>query len=548
VDSAAPIELHTRPAIAEPTSAELSEAVRLTGARRRMRSEAIVFALVLAALVGCAIAPIWLVRFLPVLDEPNHLSAIFIWDALSDPASPLHAFYALHVAPVSYLLHYGLAFLFAKLVGVEVAHKLVLTLYVAAWPAAAYLWCRASGRSVWLSLWTLPLAFSTCWAHGYHPFNLGMAAFLFGVVAHDRLLARPSWQLWCGAALASLACYFGHPFPLALLALCAGLLWLCHGSRWRAALWSLSALLPSLAVLAWQARAAALVERRPARVFGKEFPILDPARWLARIRDFAEHAVNPYAGRDDSQLLLALLALAVLLFVVTLGLRLRERRADRGAGESSLWLELRALWLALALFVLYLIAPEHLNDPIYMWILRGRIAPAIAFFLLLSLPLSSSSRLRWVVVVAALVMALIPLEMSRRYREFDRVMAGLPAVMEACPREAEVLTVRLRDDFPGFDVPVFRELASWVQVVHGGGWNPSAFPRPIPFPFAWTRALPAPHWRRNDYFAPSLDPNIFGCVLLLGFERELPPQRWRLAREEGPWKLYLNARGVPQVR
>ena len=77
-----------------------------------------------------------------------------------------------------------------------------------------------------------------------------------------------------------------------------------------------------------------------------------------------------------------------------------------------------------------------------MWILRGRIAPAIAFFLLLSPPLLGSSRLRWVVLAAALVTNLIPLEMSRRYREFDRVMAGLPRVMEACPRDAQVLTVR----------------------------------------------------------------------------------------------------------
>jgi hypothetical protein len=411
---------------------------------------------------------------------------------------------------------------------------------------------------VWLSLWTLPLAFSTCWSHGYHPFNLGMAALLLGVVAHDRLLSSPNWTVWCGAAVASLACYFGHPFPLALLALCAGLLWLCHGARWRAALWSASALIPSFAVLAWQARAATLGERRPGRVLGKEFPILDPARWLARVRDFAEYAVNPYAGAEDSQLFLLLLALASLLFIVTLGLALRSRRSHRLAGEEgspsfgppprSLVFELRALWLAVALFVLYLIAPEHLNDPIYMWILRGRIAPAIAFFLLLSPPLLGSSRLRWVVLAAALVTNVMPLEMSRRYREFDRVMAGLPRVMEACPRDAEVLTVRLREDFPGFDVPVFRELASWVQVVHGGGWNPSAFPRPIPFPFAWTRALPAPHWRRNDYFAPSLDPKVFGCVLFLGFDRSLPPQHWILAREEGPWKLYLNARGVPKLR
>ena len=279
-------------------------------------------------MVACA-SPIWLVRFLPVLDEPNHLSAIFIWDALTDPASPLHASYALRIAPVSYLLHYGLAWSFAQLIGVEAAHKLVLTFYVAAWPLAAYLWCRASGRSAWLSLWTLPLAFSTCWSHGYHPFNLGMAAFLLGVVAHDRLLNAPSWRIWSGAALASLGCYFGHPLPLALLALCAGLLGSPRRTR-RAALWISSACSDFACCRA--SAATALGEPGP-RSCSQEFPI-STLRSARRCVTSASTR-SPYAARrtrsssSRCSLWLALLA-------VTLGLTLRSRRSRADAGLGAL--------------------------------------------------------------------------------------------------------------------------------------------------------------------------------------------------------------------
>jgi hypothetical protein len=494
--------------------------------------EKFAFCAAFALLGACAVAPIWETRFLPTLDEPNHLSAIYIWRSLSDPLSPLHSFYKESFAPVSYLLHYGLAYLFATVLGVEAAHKLTLTLYVLALPSAAYLWCRRTRRTGWLCLTTLPLAFSASWAYGYHPFNLGMAAFLFGVVAYDRLLGKPGPSAWFYAMLASLACYFGHPFPLALLLVCAALLWLLRGPRLRSAALVSSAFSPSCLLVIWQVKAASLNASAPARALGEELLVVNRRLWFDRVLDLPQYAVNPLSSAYDSKLFVALVAMVAAIWLIQ-----TIRRAEP---LRSAFIAHRALWLALGLFALYLVMPEHLNEPVYMWIARGRIAPAIGFFFLLSCPLRPGSTARWVALAAALAATPLYFEMGVQYRDFGRFMNGMENVLDACPAQAQVLTIRLgNQNFPGIDVPVLRELSSWVQVVHGG-YSPLRFERPIAFPFTVIRTLPAPDWRQHDYFWPYLLSRKFGCALFLGYFGDLPGKSWSLARTEGLWKLYLS--------
>lgn len=499
-----------------------------------------------AVLLGAvAVAPLWVTRFLPLLDEPNHISAIYIWHQLADPSSPLHGFYRESVAPVSYLLHYGLAYLASFVIGVEAAHKLVLSLYVLAIPAAALCWCRASERSAWLCLTTIPLAFSVSWAHGYHPFNAGVAAFLLGVVAQDVLLREPSWRRAAIAMVAAVACYFGHPFTLAFLGLCTAVLWAIHPPyqpvpavpRRRALALSAASLVPSAVLYQWQSMASGVHAGGLAKMLGPTFPVTDGAQLWSRVRDFAEHAVNPLAGEWDSHILLALLALAAVMLAIGL---VQQRPAWR---EVRVVLHAyRALVLAAALGLAYFVLPEHFAEPAYLWIARGRLAAPIAFFLLLSPAIAARSLARWLALGGALLGVVVPLVMIGAYRQFGRDMAAMEHVLAACPATSQILTLRPGgEDKPpaGYDVPVYRELVSWVQVVHGG-FNPSFFERPIPFPFEIIHALPAPHWRQHQRYFPFLQPDVFRCVVTMN----LTPQtdRFRLARKEGAFALYLAIR------
>jgi len=478
-----------------------------------------------AASILCliAITPIWTSRFLPLLDEPNHLSAIYIWRELSHADSPLHRFYDLRLAPVSYFLHYALSYLFSFVLGVELAHKLVLSLYVLSFPVAGWLWCRATGRTTWLCLTTIPLAYSVTWAHGFHSFHVGLAVCLFGVVAQDALLRAPGWpQVGLAAALA-LACYFGHPLPLVSLWLCTGLLWLTHRPGLRACGLSALSLVPSALMYGWQARATHVGAEGMRAMLGPHFPLLQLTTLTKRVLDFAEHAVNPVAGETDSRVFEVVLLGCLLLYAV-------------GAAHRDRY---RGLLLAAGMLGLYFVLPEHFYPPVYLWLARGRVAALAAFFLLLGPALRDDMRARWLALGVALIGACVPLQTALANWRFGQRMGAFERVVVACPADTQVLTVRIGGEdaiTEGFDQPVFRQLPSWVQVVHGG-FSPAQFPRPIAFPFAIKQSLPALHWRHHERYPHFLLPEVFGCVLTVNLE--LPEGGYRLARKEGEFALYV---------
>jgi hypothetical protein len=489
------------------------------------------FPWVAGALLALSVSPVWVSRFLPLLDEPNHLSAVYIWHELANPGSPLHSYYETTVAPVSYLLAYGVDYLIAFALGIEAAHKVGLSLYIVAIPCAAFLWCRSTGRTVWLSLTTIPLAFSISWSRGYHPFNAGVAACLFAIVAQDLLLARPSQGRFAGALVGASLCYFGHALTLVLLWYCTLVLLVLHRPRLRTVLLSLVSLMPSVGLYLWQAGMSDVGAGATRKMLGPTFPVLDWEVFQARFVDFANHAVNPLAGYTDSAIAIALLMVAVTLLV-----------AGMVRGQGGL-LDYRSAILAFAIAVPYFILPEHFEPPVYLWIARGRLAPLVAFFLLLSPLIGPHGRLRWMTAATLLLAVYVPASAAVAYHRFGREMQALEDVLEACPTGMEVLTIRLGGDTippTGYDTPVYRELSSWVQVMHGG-YNPSFFERPISFPFTVTNRLPAPHWRRHHLYRDYLKPRVFGCVLGMNLRGPLPSDLFVPAKRAGPFTLYLRA-------
>lgn len=508
---------------------------------------------VLAALpVLCAVLPIWSSRFLPLLDEPNHLSTVYIWHGLTQDASPVQEFYGLAIAPVSYLSYYGLAWLLALGVGVELGHKLALTLSVLALPAVAYGWCRCTGRTRWLALLTLPLAYSYSWAHGYHPFNLALVSGLWALLAQLCLVQKPSLQRWGLALLAAVVCYFGHPLPLALLYGGSLIIWALYIRNARGLVQVVSSLLPSMGLLAWQSTQTQVGAGAWARVLGPEFPVVEPAVWWSRLMDFPAHAVNPWAGTTDSQVIVMVLGALVAMGVDAVD---RGEQAPNRPPDPALRKHL-CLWLSAGGLLLYLGLSEHFHAPVYMWIARGRLAPVVAFFLIVWTPLAPGARPR---LMPLGIMLLLPLlcwlgvSTALRYRAFGQELAGMERVLEACPAGEEVLTLELgrpeREGEPlhgDYDLPVFRELPSWVQVVHGGGFTPEGWERPIPFPYVRKRTLAAPafrHHRRS--YRRYLAVQGYGCVLTHQQPDGLKLPGWVRCAEQGGFQLWR--RGCPET-
>jgi hypothetical protein len=203
----------------------------------------------------------------------------------------------------------------------------------------------------------------------------------------------------------------------------------------------------------------------------------------------------------------------------------------------------RGLFVALTLLALYFVLPDHFSDPVYLWIARGRFAAIAGFFLLLAPDVQEASALRYAAALSALAGAYVPGVCLVQYRAFGKRMRGMEQVLAACPAGEEILTLRMDGERPppGYDVPVFRELSSWVQVVHGG-FTPLYFPRPIPFPFSIKKALPSPRGRGHEDYAWLLKPDEFGCVLTMGLATPLPARLYREAARDGEWALWVAAR------
>lgn len=82
--------------------------------------------LLLVAVVAACL-PIWVPRYLPLFDLPNHLAAVFVWRHLHDPAYGLAEFYRLRLIPAPYWGYYLPLYLMSFVVPLEVASKLFFT-------------------------------------------------------------------------------------------------------------------------------------------------------------------------------------------------------------------------------------------------------------------------------------------------------------------------------------------------------------------------------------------------------------------------------------
>ncbi|HEX6835569.1 MAG TPA: hypothetical protein VF334_03295, partial [Polyangia bacterium] len=99
-----------------------------------------------AAFVVCALAtvlPIWIAKYLPLLDLPNHLAAVAVWHYHDDPKWDFQRFYDLNLVPLPYWAHYYTVHLLTYVTrSVEVANKIFLTGY-----ALARTWVRFDRRA-----------------------------------------------------------------------------------------------------------------------------------------------------------------------------------------------------------------------------------------------------------------------------------------------------------------------------------------------------------------------------------------------------------------
>lgn len=503
------------------------------------------FLVTFVVLAAAAIVPIWSVRFLPLLDLPNHLAAVHIWHHFDEPWSRAREFYELSLTPAPFGAYHILTHVAAFVVPLQDANRIVLSAYVLGIPAAALAWTSRTGRSPWLSILTFPLAFSLSWACGFLPFLIGTSLLFIAVAVLDAHLERPSLGRGVAVALLSLACGISHPLILFAYYVCVAALMLCYVPRWSQLALALPPFVPALALIAWQ-----LATYQSPMVDLRSGPRFQGA-WVSSREMFEslpEYTLNSVSGELDTQLFWVLIAVAAALFAWSLApRRLLPEQAKPPAGSFFERLRAhRSLVLASAMVACYLLVPLHLARPFDWWFVSGRFAPFICFFVFLApaAPLRGLSRL--VMAPAAVAALVLPLHLTAKYEAFDERVKPFARMVERLPpgTNAIFLTLPPRTD-EALIIEGTNQFSSWIQILHGGfspdgWWN-------VGFPFRLKRRLPAPPWNRHDLFDPDVHGVAYDYVIIRNESPDNPiftdeHRAWRLIDREGAFTMYERSR------
>jgi hypothetical protein len=173
---------------------------------------------VLALLATALLLPIWTVQYPPIVDYPNHLASAFVLAHLNDPAYGFGGFYSADWNTNPYLAMDVILIALQRVVNIDIAGRLLLSLCVLAIPAATWFFLRkANPEGAGLTLWSLLIAHNLYFFQwGMINQQLGLALCLVLIGAWLQFLSRPRLTTWCLLLLLTVALFFTHFLAFAI--------------------------------------------------------------------------------------------------------------------------------------------------------------------------------------------------------------------------------------------------------------------------------------------------------------------------------------------
>lgn len=490
-------------------------------AERARKIDRTLFAIAFVALCLATLLPIWLVRYHPIPDLPNHIAAASVWHHFRDPDFDFQRYYELRLGPTPYWGYYLVAHLFAYVVGIDGANRLILTLYALGLPAGMLLLARRFNRSHWLSLFVFPLVWNFNLAIGFVPYVFGLSLLPFSLVMFDRFCAAPSWKTGSLAIAFGIATFFCHLLPWGMWLAMAGMIGLFHRDRsWRAiALRFCVWLVPVLVgLLVMRHGSGYSMGKVGGGIAWRRYP-LD-----ASIKEMPWYLLDVYATHDDDYVAIAL----GLLFII---IKVTQR------WQRVTLHELRAEACALVGIVAYFVLPRSIVRPLYWWGVNVRfLAPAMIFGALCVSGTVAGWRRALMPAVAAcgVAMALVTLVHWRRADEYFGA-ADFARLMNETPLKTRTLVLT----YPPLAPPEFRQnfaqsYPALFQAFHGG-YYATNFDEG--FPLAYKQRFPAPGWRNAEDFRWDFHARYYQYVLVL-HAPAFGAGRAELVDRAGPWSLW----------
>ncbi len=418
------------------------------------------------------VRPLWVTRFLPLHDVPNHVARITAYHYLPDAAWNLQPFYERAIGLVPYVAHYYLVHLLTYLTqDVLRANAIFMSAYVLAAPLCGLVFARSLGRNPYLALLLYPLAVGVFFQWGFIAFCVGVMLVLPTVAVLYSVLDAPSRARAVGLSALITTLYLFHVLPwaaLGLYLLALVIVELC-ARRGRGAAYVTLATVPSLALFAiGLLRARSIGYVRAGATYNA---VTDTLRGLLRR---TTNLLDLWQSLEVDEFVELGLIACIFFLAIT----------DRGdAPDSPRRVRLR-LPLALATFVLCaVVAPFWVKRPINWWMINVRfwmLACAFAIFL----PRGAIRGARAVLLGAAILSTTaLPFYMARAYHDFAMRLSPVIDLLSRTPMGSNTLVVhnpanpnplawppqrRFDDPSLAYEMTIWREIYNYPLILRGG--------------------------------------------------------------------------------
>ncbi len=495
------------------------------------RARSLVWKACVLAFLGLTLWPIWANRFPPMQDYPQHLFHAHMLGAFRDPRFDYPQYYELHLQPV-YALFYLLTIAFSKLVPIEAAGKLALSVYPVLVAALALRLGKRLGKDVppWGALLLFPFAANQQWFFGNIEFFLSVPLLFLALLdLEDLLAAGPTIRTLLRQAAWQVVLFAAH--PLTFLAFIAIALFETLVRRrgierpWRrvAVPMLFAAILLGLLVL------QSSLARAPEVAADQRFGWISPAMSLEY---FGMMFTGMLPFHRKAAWDLALWSAAGLILVAAAW---RQRRSAPGTGCPPVYLFLVAITFAATLLLPF-------QKGTFSFI-NVRIASIVYFLLGL---VAAHVRIRaWTAAGVVLLAAACTLRSNAKQARISAEVEEIAPVVEQIPPKSKILPLVFDNTSPELDPKWFHPHlldATYYHVLVGGGFDPYLIRSPIhPVCFRQGARRPAPgeFWPTNfDWPSHGADYDYF---LLRdappGFARTMDLKSALVARN-GRWQLY----------
>lgn len=490
--------------------------------------------------VGTAL-PLWLTRYLPIEDLPQHLAAVRVLHSYHDPRFGFAQYFELGLSRTQYLAYYLAADWLSYLFDLELANRLLITGCVVATAYALRSLLRALGRDERYALFALPFTYNAHLILGFVNFLWAIPLSFWGLALCVR--QRREYRSSRGLALAGVAllCFYSHVVPFALLSL--GALLIALQRELRATVRMLVPLLPAgVAGVFWavlspagQATVTAAHGSTSGRV-----PSYQP--WRMSWNDLPGWLTEVLGDQSDRYTLRALGALLVLALVIGL-FRKRSAAANDALGRS---LTLRLWALPLLAALLYFVAPTSYD---WIWPISQRFGLLAVLLLIPVLPRPPRHAGHMLIALLLGVTLLHTRAVAQAFRGFDHDEVGdFDQALEAIPPQQRVAgLIYLRSSrFVRFSP--FIHYVAYYQARKGGAvmFTFADFPqspfrfrednRPPRVPPRWEwlpeRVRPIPDLRWYDYVLARGGPGLVAQ----------PSQGWSAVYRGPLWSVWKKVR------